>query len=344
MARPSTLYERRLAYLSATRSTAVSRLPSTMQCSIGPQNALRGRNPDSKWVHWLTSSRRNSPRARRGTLSSSASPASRSRASSTISDNRHIRSRSSATSYFALLSANEDACHDCKPYSNPKQNSHGLGLTAQDMDSSWLSWFNDRWDQRQLPDMPDKMVQDQSFLNHNKTSSPSEIQPPHMQQFCLPQDSAVSGTAATSTVPSSVGTTSPWLSPSNVPLELDIDSLDNLNELLSNTTSTIPYDPTISQANGAAGTYATAGGLDGDFTWLDEQQAFPLNIKDEPGRATSPSSVKRGCEDFLGDFLDDGAQTHVDDITNKKQKTFHSWANHLETSSPFPCATFQATQ
>ena len=312
-----------------------------MQCSSGRQSRSRGRDPNSQWVHWLASSRLNSPRSRCGTLSSSPS-SSRSRASSKIGDGKHPPSCSSATSYFALLSANEDGCHDGRPSANSKQHGNVSGLNMQDTDSSWAAWFNKRWDQQQLPDMPNKTVQEkaprseQCFLDLSKTMSPSEIQQLQMQRYSLPQDphnALVSNTttANSSAVRSPVGTTSPWASPSTTQFwDSDIDCLDNLTENLLNFPSTSPFDQISTPANGAAGPCAIAG-LDADFTWLGEQDAFPLHINDESGKS-SPSS-KRGREDHSPDFTND-CQTHLDDIASKKQKTFHQWAKHLETSSP----------
>lgn len=351
MTRPSAFHDisRRSGYLSATRSNQNPRFP-TLQCSSGRQGRSRGRDPNSQWVHWLASSRLNSPRSKCGTLSSSPSSSSRSRASSQIGDSKHLASCSSATSYFALLSANEDGCHDGRPSANPKQNGNTSGLNMQDTDSSWVAWFNECWDQQRLPDIPDKTVQEgappseQCFLDLSKTMSPSEIQQLQMQRHSLPQDShnalvSNTTTANSSAVRSPVGTTttSPWASPSTQFWDSDIDCLDNLTESLLNFSSTSPFDPISTPANGVAEPCATAG-LDGDFAWLGEQDAFPLNLNDELGKS-SPSS-KRGREAYSPDCTND-CHTHLDDIASKKQKTFHQWAKHFETSSQFPYGVFR---
>lgn len=316
-----------------------------MQCFDGGQSRPMGRDPDSKWVHWLALSRRNNPGSMSGTLSSSSSPSSPSKASSKISDGKPLRSRSSATSYFALLSANGDGSNDGRSFANHKQYGNVSGLTTRDMDSSWVASFTEHWHQRQCADMPEKMVQEkahsleQPFLNINKTLSPSETQQLQMQTNSLPQDpenGVVSNTATTaSTAPavsSSVGITSPLPSPLNNLLDSDIDSLGTFTEFLSSFYCALPFDATDTQANGAAAPCATAGLDYGDLTWLEEQHAYPLNTSDVLG-GSSPTS-KRSREGYPGDYTNDG-QTHLENVTNKKQKTFHPWTNRLETSSPF---------
>ena len=323
-----------------------------MPCSNGGQSTPMGRDPDSKWVHWLALSRRNNPDSTSSTLSSSPSSSSLSKASSNIGDSRPLRSRSSATSYFALLSASEDGSNEGRSFAKHKQHGNVSGLTTRGMDSSWVAWFTERWHQHQLAEMPDKMMQEQahsseqSFLNINKTLSPSESQQLQMQRNSLPQDpenAAVFNTATTtaSAVASSVGGTSPLSSPLNDLLDSDIDSLGTLTELRSSFYSALPFDSTNTQANRAAEPGATAGFDDGDLTWLEEQHAFPLSIGDESGQS-SPRS-KRSREGYPGDYTNDG-RTHRENITNKKQKIFHSWPNRLETSSPFPSSMLRPSQ
>ena len=280
-----------------------------------------GRDTDSKWVEWLALSRRNSPGSTFGASPSIPSPSSPSKASST---------RSSATSYFALLSANEDGSNDGRSSSaNHKQNGNISGSTTRDMDSSWVAWFTERGHQCQLVDMPEIRREkshgsDRSFLNMNKTLSPTETQQPQMQRYSLPQDPETSNTATTtaSAVSISVGTTTPLPSPLDNHWDSNIDSLDT--ELLSTFWSPLPFDPTNTQANEAAGPCATAGLDDGDFTWLDEQHAFPFHLSEESGKSSAGS--KRSREEYSGDYTNDG-QTHLESITNKKQRICHPWTN-----------------
>ena len=323
-----------------------------MQCCNGRQSIPMGRDPDSKWVHWLALSRLNNTGSIFGTLSSSSFPSSLSKASSNIGDSTSLRSRSSATSYFALLSANEDGSNDGRSFANHRYHGHVSSLITRNIDSSCVAWFTERGHQRQLADMPDKMRQEkahcseQSFLDINKTLSSSETWPLQMQKNSLPQDrenAAVSNTAVTTASPasSSVGTTSPLPSPSNNLWDSDIDSLGTFDELLSGFCSALPFDSTNTQANGAAGPCATAGLDDGDLTWLEEQLAFPLNTSDELGKS-SPAS-KRSREVYPGDYTNDG-QPHRENITNKKQKTLHPWTNRLDTSSPFSSIVLRPSQ
>ena len=324
-----------------------------MQRFNGGQSTLMGRDPDSKWVHWLALSRRNTPGSMLDTLSSNSFPSSLSKASSNIGDSRPLRSRSSATSYFDLLSANEDGSIDSRPFANHKQHGNASGLTTRNMDSSWVAWFTERWHQRQLANMPDEVMQgkthssEQSSLNINKALSPSETQQLQMQKTGLPRDpenavvSNITTTTTASAIPNSMEATCPLASPSNNLLDSDIDSLDTFTELLSNFCSALPFDPANTQANEAAELCATAGLDDGDLTWLEEQHAFPLSISDESGKS-SPTS-KRSREEYPGEYTND-VQSHLENTTNKKQRIFHPWTNRLETSSPFPSSVLRPTQ
>ena len=288
-----------------------------------------GRDTDSKWVEWLASSRRNSPGSACG-ASSISSPSSPSKASST---------RSSATSYFALLSANEDGSNDGRSsFANHKQHCNISGSTTRGMDSSWVAWFTEHGHQGRFTDMPDQIMREKghgserSFLNINKTLSPTETQQLQMQRYSLPQDPEISNTATTtaSAVSVSMGTTSPLPSPSDNLWDSNIDGLGT--DLLSTFWSALPFDPTNTQADEAAGPCATAGLDDGDFSWLEEQHAFPFNRSEESGKS-SPGS-KRSREEYPGDYTDHG-RTQLETIANKKQRIYHPWTNPLEKSSPF---------
>ncbi|KAL9595537.1 MAG: hypothetical protein Q9219_006394 [cf. Caloplaca sp. 3 TL-2023] len=294
-----------------------------------------GRDLDSQWVHLLAHNRRNQP--------GSASP------SSDAGGNRHVRSRSSATNYFTLLSASEDGSNAGRPYTNHRRQGNSPGITARDMDSSWVAWFTERWHQRQLADTPDSTLEEAhtsnpSFHAFSNTLSPSETQQLQMQNISLPQNlenTFTSHTAPTtaSAVPSSVAT-SPWPSPSNDMGDSDIDSLDAFNELLTGFCSALPFDPSNQPANDYADTCRPAGINERDFTWLEEQHAFPFDMSDESA-ISSPAS-KRSRDEYTGDYTVEG-QTHLENITNKKRKVSHPWANHPEISSPFSSCMIQST-
>lgn len=293
-----------------------------------------GRDPDSKWAHRLALRRRNNPDPTVDTPSSSPSPSPRSRPSSNIGDSKPFHSRSSATSYFALLSANEDGSINGRSSTNHKQHSSVSSLSRRDMYSSWAACSTERWRQRQLANMPNQMMHEKShgskhsFLNGNMTLLPSDTRQLPMKKHSLspdPENAAMSRTTTTrSAIPSSAGTISTASSPSNDFLDFDINSLDTLTGLLPDFGSTLPFDPTNAQAHGTAGPWPLAGPDDGDFTWLEEQLAFPLNLGDESG-CSSPSN-KRSREEYPGEYIDDG-QISLEEFVNKKQKMYHPWIN-----------------
>lgn len=289
-----------------------------------------GRDPDSKWARWLALSRQDGPGSTFDTCSSS-SPASLSSASPNIGNNKPLRPRSSATSYFALLSTNKNGSIDGRSFANNKQHGNVSGLMSRNMDSSWVAWFTERWQQGQLADACDRVIQekahssDQSPLDSNKTQLSFENQRLPTQKNSIAQDpekGAVSNTPLTtaSVISSSAGISSTWPSPSSNFLNADIDSLDAFTELLPNFDSTFPFDPTNAQANGAEGSNDMTEFDDADLVWLEEQHEFPPNISDE-SRIQSPSN-KRGREGYHGNYTND-YQNQLIDLTNKRQKIFH---------------------
>ncbi|KAL8835900.1 MAG: hypothetical protein Q9170_003127 [Blastenia crenularia] len=289
-----------------------------------------GRDLDSQWVNLLALNRRSNP------------PAVKPKPSPNIADSKHLRSRSSATNYFALLSASEDGSNGSRSLANPKNHGNVPTSAMRDMDSSWVAWFTERWQERQLGDLPDGMMQEQAhaseqqpFLDINKTLAPSEPQQMQMHKYSLPQDLEDTMTFNNTVTPtpsaisSSGGTTSSIPSPSNNLCDFDIDSLDTFTELLSNFCTASPFDPTTTQADGTAGTGVTAGLSDEDFTWLEGQQPHPPTMNDESGKS-SPSS-KRNRDEYAGDHMNDG-QAQLGVLTNKKQRMLCPGTNCFDMS------------
>ncbi|KAL8934749.1 MAG: hypothetical protein Q9216_005753 [Gyalolechia sp. 2 TL-2023] len=308
-----------------------------------------GKDLDSQWVHLLALNRRNI----NGSTLSKPPPKT--------GDRKHARSRSSATSYFALLSASEHGTGAGRTVASNQKHSTVPGMTTRDMDSSWVAWFTERWQQRQLvDDIPagSTLLQEQAeqpFLDLSQKSLPHpETRQPQVQRYNLPhhqQDQEDTRgfnhtTPETSAISSnSAGTTSPLPSPSNPQLDVDIDGLDTFTELLSNFCTASPFHPIPALANGSsssssagagqgpgAGGPTTAAVLDdgSEFTWLEEQPHNPfsgMHMSDESG-LSSPAS-KRGREEYHhGDFTVDGGggggQHHqLDNVVNKKQKVLH---------------------
>ena len=302
-----------------------------------------GRDPDSKWAHWLALSRRNKPESMFGTSSSNSFPSSLSEASSNIADRRPLYSHSSATSSFPFLSANEDGSRDARSFASHKQYGNVSALNTRDMDSSWVAWFTERWHQRQLTDLPDSMMPGKayssgpSFPNPNRALSPIETQQMQIQKNSTLQgiENAVVSNTATSTasdVFSSAETSSPLLSSMDKFLDPDIDSMGTFTELLSDFSSTLPFDPTNTPANGFAEPCGPAELDDENLAWLEEQHVCPHDLSYESEK--SSPTCKRSHEGYPRDCPPDG-QTYLENIANKKQKTFHPWTNRLDTSSPF---------
>lgn len=328
----------------------------------GRQDTPGGRDPDSKWAHCLALSRRYNPGPTLNTNSLTSSSSSTSRALSNISDSKPLQSYSSATSYFALLSANEEHLIDGRSLANHKENGNHKqqgsvsGSTRRDMDSLWVAWFTERWHQHQLADAPDQMIQakssnsEQFFPQSPKTPSPSGIRQRPTQKNGHAQDPENAARSKTTSVRSvvadSVETITPWSSSPNDFLNPDTDSFDTFPELPPNFDSLMPFNPIIPPANEATGPCATAQlDDDEDFTWLGDQPAFPLNTDDESG-PSSPSH-KRNREEYPGGYspvdvdvsVNVNAQTCQEERrTKKKQKTDHYHPcthHHLRMPSPF---------
>ncbi|KAI4169801.1 MAG: hypothetical protein LQ343_005450 [Gyalolechia ehrenbergii] len=289
-----------------------------------------GKDLDSQWVHLLARNRRNI----NGSTLSKASPYT--------GDRKHARSHSSATSYFALLSASGHGSNAGRTFANHQKHGNVPGITIRDMDSSWVAWFTERWQERQLvDDMPVKTMQEQGeqpFLDIPETLPHPETRRMQMQRNNLTQDQedllgfnhTTPPTSAISS--SSAGTASPLPSPPNAQLDIDIDGLDTFNELLSNFCTATSLPPIPALANRSSAGVPTTVLDDGDFTWLEEQpNTFPIHMSDESG-VSSPVS-KRSREEYHGDYTTDG-QHQREIVTSKKQKVLHPKTDWFDLPSP----------
>ena len=311
-----------------------------MQRFDGGQCAPMGRDPSSKWVHWLAHSRRSGIDSTLDTTSSNSLPSSLFQSSSNAGDCNLLPSRSITTSYFALLSANEHGFGDSRLYANrDKQHGNNPRLTTRDVDSSWVAWFAERWHQRQPADISDEIVQEkahspeQSFRNINKILSlPKETQKLNPQNNLSPgPENAViseidSATSPTSAVPDSEGPINPLPSPLINLWDFDIDSLSteflpDFDSFGSNNTPASDFDSFGSTNTPANGAYATAMPDDEDLTWLEEPHAFFFNISDELKRANP--TTKRMREEYPGDYTVEG-HTGLEYNANKKQRILYS--------------------
>lgn len=303
-----------------------------MQClQSAPCQPMR-RDPDSKWVQ-LARTRRNNPGLMSGnstptsTLSTSAS--SRSITPPNIKDAGHLRSRSSATSYFALLSAAEDANRDGRSHPNQKQH-HGRP-SSRHMDSLWASWYN--CNQRPSTNLSDDMILEtpssstQPFVNFNHSRAPSETPSLQMSENTIGTTTAssTSSTNPPSTISTSVRATSPLQSSPVAFLDANIDGLNTFPEF----SSTFPFDLNDSTTNATFDPAELDAGL---LTWLDQQPPLPFGPNDETN--TSSPTSKRGLETYPQDSAKAGTIS-LDHETAKKQKIFHSWTEGVETSLPF---------
>lgn len=252
--------------------------------SSGSQTPM-GKDLDSKWVHWLALRRGNNPDS---LLSSSPFPSSLSKASSPSSN--LMFSRSSATSYFSLLSAD-----DSRSFANRKMHQgNAFGLTTQDMDSLWVACFMKRWNQHHVADVPDKTMQ----AIHGLSSEGQELQPETI-------------TTATQSV-NTMGTTS-FLPSLDVLMDSDIDTTLTFPDLQ------LPFDPIIQ---------ATAGLDDGITTCFEDQTAFPPNILDDESGRSTPAS-KHSREGYPGEYANNNP-TQPKNMAHKKQKKFHSGTGHAK--------------
>lgn len=263
------------------------------QHTVGFNQTSMGKDPDSKWVHWLALRRGNSPDS---LLSSSPFPSSFSKTSSPSSN--PMFPRSSATSYFSLLSAD-----DSRSFANRKMHQgNAFGLATQDMDSLWVACFRKRWNQHHAADVPDKAMQ----AIHGLSSEGQELQPATV-------------TTASQSV-NTMGTTS-FLSSLNALLDqsdIDIDTTLTFPDLQ------LPFDST---------TQATKGLDDGIMTCFEDQNAFPPNILDDESGRSTPAS-KHSREGYPGEYANNNP-TQPKNMTHKKQKTLHSGTSYAKLPS-FP--------
>ncbi|KAI4184464.1 MAG: hypothetical protein L6R41_004709, partial [Letrouitia leprolyta] len=274
-----------------------------------------GKDLDSQWVHLLAVNRRN------------INGPSLSRASQNTSERKqHARSRSSATSYFALLSAGEHGSSAGRSSLYTQKASNIPSMTTRDMDSSWVAWFTERWQQRQLVDdtiggrtFPDRTIYTSSELAVPKSqtlSHPVTRQQQQQQQQQLMQqnnhptqqdqeDALLFNhtTPATSEI-SSAGTTSPVPSPHMTNLDLDMDNLDTFLSTFC-TASSFPAVPALTNPSSTSTSIQQRSSLppstnldNGDFTWLEDQpqqpHTFPLPMSGGGREESGVSSTSPG--------------------------------------------------
>ncbi|EAW12214.1 uncharacterized protein ACLA_061760 [Aspergillus clavatus NRRL 1] len=273
-----------------------------MQCSRSGSSTPMGRDPDSRWVQWLALTRRNNPTSLSGTVSSCSSTSSLPINSSNLSDSGRLRSRSSATSYFALLSAAD--AQDARAQHHHAHKHSGSGTGPRYMDSSWVAWFNERGQRQDMTDEP--LHTTHPFHAGSNTYPESSLQ---MQaQSYLPETttglppSAFLNPTTTPSAVSSICTATPFPSPlAGGVMDTDMDALqrqfaDYPPFPVNFTDGVPPFDPAELDA--------------GLLTWLDEQHAFAFSVE-EP--AACPG--KRSLEGFPADV--------AVDHTGKKQKVYH---------------------
>lgn len=249
-----------------------------------------GKDLDTQWVHLLAVNRSN--------INGFTLP----KASSHSNDRkRHVRSRSSVTNYFALLSASEHGSNAGRSPAYNQKASIVPSMTTRDMDSSWVAWFTERWQQRQLVD--DIPGGGRTFSDHTSSELPfpknrtlphhSQPHPESQQQNQQQQQQQIQrhnnqdqddsllfnhhNTPPTTAI-SSARTTSP------VPTNLDLD-IENLDTFLSNfcTGSSFPPVPALTHNSSSASTSNNSNSIphqpsttnlvdDGAFTWLEDAQ------------------------------------------------------------------------
>ncbi|RHZ52821.1 uncharacterized protein CDV56_101647 [Aspergillus thermomutatus] len=274
-----------------------------MQCTRSGSSTPMGRDPDARWVQWLALTRRNNPASLSGAISPTSSTSSLPMACSNLNESGRVRSRSSATSYFALLSAAADAHqhqhqHQHQRQDGRKQHYSGSGTpTARHMDSSWVAWLNEHGHQRQggpvgqsqtQTSLPDSTVLSGSFLNTSAFTTPT---PPSMVS-----------SAAT-----------PFPSPLAPLTDADLDALSQQFPdfpdgfplgFADATTEMGPFDPAELDA--------------GLLTWLDEQHAFAFHLSEDV--PVSPSKRGLSLDGYPGELSAEGTAWEGG---IKKQKVYH---------------------
>ncbi|GFF49075.1 hypothetical protein IFM51744_06990 [Aspergillus udagawae] len=259
-----------------------------MQCTRSGSSTPMGRDPNSRWVQWLALTRRNNPACLSGAVSSpTSSTSSLPMACSNLGDSGRVRSRSSATSYFALLSAAADA-HQRQD--GRKQHYSGSGTsTAGHMDSSWVAWLNERSLQLQGGGPVGDPMQSMPCTGHYASK------PPVQSPCCFPDSTAMPSSpfhisAFTTPTPPSMdsGAETPFPSPLAPLTDADLDALSQQFPDFPDTPDGFPVCFTDSVAETDPFDPAELGA--GLLTWLDEQHAFAFDLgEDAP---VSPS--KRG--------------------------------------------------
>ncbi|EAW25554.1 uncharacterized protein NFIA_043730 [Aspergillus fischeri NRRL 181] len=293
-----------------------------MQCARSGSSTPLGRDPDARWVQWLALTRRNNHAPLSGAMSPSSST-SLPMACSNLNYSSRVRSRSSATSYFALLSAAEDG-HQHQREDGPKQHYNGSGTpTRRHMDSSWVAWLNERGHQRRQGGLVGDSTQSANSTgkySSDQSRSPSETPVQLQPQTCLPDSTVVpssflnTSAFTTNTVPSMISSAATEF-PS--PLEpLPDAEIDVLSQQFPDFADRFPAG--FPDATVAMGPFDPAELDAGLLTWLDEQHAFAFNLgEDGP---VSPSKRGLTLEAYPREMSAEGMRREGG---IKKQKLYH---------------------
>ncbi|KAH1976460.1 hypothetical protein KXV64_006642 [Aspergillus fumigatus] len=265
-----------------------------------------GRDPDARWVQWLALTRRNNHAPLSGAMSPSSSP-SLPMASSNLNYSSRVHSRSSATSYFALMSAAKDGHqHQYQREEDRKQHYYnGSGTpTRRHMDSSWVAWLNEHGHQR-------------CQGGRCPSETPGQLQQP---QTCLP-DSIVMPSSFLDTPPFTTNTPPSMISSSATELPSPLAPLtdaeiDAMSQQFPDFADRFPAE--FSDATTAMGPFDPAELDAGLLTWLDEQHSFAFHQGEDV--AVSPSKRSLTLETYPREMSADGTRREGG---IKKQKVYH---------------------
>ena len=287
-------------------------------------------DPDAKWARWLVESRRNGPTSPFGASTDSHRS---SLGGSPGLDSHGLCTSSSATRYFALLSAHEDGYGDGRSFASHKSPAKACSPTTRDMDASWVAWFTKEWQERQPVFAPGERLEGDA---HDPTEPPTDTAtaaPAFMEDHqplititaCLqrPENATVSNTIndTAAGASSSVGTADPTPPSMNNLFDCGpIDTMSSFAEILSQSGSTMPFELASTQTHGAAGPPVTVGLGEGDYIWFNAQNPFSSDVI--AGTGMPSSSGKRSREVYSDEYAHDG-QIHPRNVPIKKPRNIY---------------------
>jgi len=312
-----------------------------MQSLNSGVNTPMGRDPDLKWAQWLIQARRVNSHSTSITnaspqLNSTRPPSPPSFPSPPLDHGyHHVRSRSSATNYFTLLSAAEEANQQNGRLAQHPQKYPLTGNFAarsgQYMDSLWAVWLAEQRSHQGPLQESDIITLESQYPSATPLPTQMNHSSPYVQPLSVASYS--SSPQSTNNVSPVLGKNTCYPSASST-VSVAPGEPDDQDPFTMTLESTFPSNlsmPTIDLAN----SHLTTDGLDSGFmSWLHGNNGSSMDLIEEQGQQQHMPRKRYREGDFCDSQMGIALQSSFEGFGSKKMKTSHFWTDQSEESSP----------